>query len=528
MQPNRIDRRVASLLWLLLFVVVLRNSWLSEDAYITYRVVDNFVHGYGLRWNPLERVQVYTHPLWMLILLPLHWALADIYTSATLLSLACSGLAAYLLLFRGLRSDTWPCVLAAALAICSKAFIDYSTSGLENPLSHLFLALFFVEYLKERSRRSLARMVVWAGLLLVNRLDLVWLVLPALVHEAWARRAWHPRRWLVWLGFLPLVAWEVFSVLYYGFLFPNSAYAKLTVHIGFKNLLAQGFCYFANSLAWDPLTLAAIAALCLLGLRRSWRDPQAGFVALGVLSYLAYVVRVGGDYMSGRFFTAPFFVALFVLSRAELEGVVQPLVALGTALVLGLTSPRPPLFSTDTYQGLGHSVSLIDDERGYRFGDTSLLLVNREHSLADRGGWVADGIHARENHERVTVYKNIGYFGFFAGPTVHIIDPYGIGDALLARMPFTETMGGWAPGHFMRKVPDGYEKAALGEGTIADPNVQAYWEKLELVTRGRIFDKRRLGLILRFNLGLEKAPKPSSVDLAYEGGQGAKLAMAAE
>src|SRR6516162_6013646 len=111
MQPNRTDRRVASLLWLLLFVVVLRNSWLSEDAYITYRVVDNFVHGYGLRWNPLERVQVYTHPLWVLSLLPLHWAVSDIYVAGTLLSLACSGLAAYLLLFRILRCATWPCVV---------------------------------------------------------------------------------------------------------------------------------------------------------------------------------------------------------------------------------------------------------------------------------------------------------------------------------------------------------------------------------------------------------------------------------
>jgi hypothetical protein len=46
-------------------IVVVRTSWLSDDAYITLRTVDNFVSGYGLRWNVAERVQTYTHPLWM-------------------------------------------------------------------------------------------------------------------------------------------------------------------------------------------------------------------------------------------------------------------------------------------------------------------------------------------------------------------------------------------------------------------------------------------------------------------------------
>jgi hypothetical protein len=48
--------------------LIARNSWLSDDAYVTFRTVDNFMYGYGLTWNVDERVQVYTHPLWMLLL----------------------------------------------------------------------------------------------------------------------------------------------------------------------------------------------------------------------------------------------------------------------------------------------------------------------------------------------------------------------------------------------------------------------------------------------------------------------------
>ena len=102
----------------------------------------------------------------------------------------------------------------------------------------------------------------------------------------------------------------------------------------------------------------------------------------------------------------------------------------------------------------------------------------------------------------------MGFFGFFAGPDVHIIDPYGLGDALMGHMPYINDSGSWDPGHYDRKVPDGYAEAALDGGRIADRKVDAYWRKIELVTRGPIFDGRRLALVLRFTLGLEPSPPP--------------------
>ena len=48
--------------------VSVRLAWLGDDAYITLRSVENWVGGNGMRWNPADRVQTYTHPLWMLTL----------------------------------------------------------------------------------------------------------------------------------------------------------------------------------------------------------------------------------------------------------------------------------------------------------------------------------------------------------------------------------------------------------------------------------------------------------------------------
>ena len=65
---TNLNTRLLIFLALLFRVVLLRSAWITEDAYITLRTVDNFINGYGLTWNIAERVQVYTHPLWMLAL----------------------------------------------------------------------------------------------------------------------------------------------------------------------------------------------------------------------------------------------------------------------------------------------------------------------------------------------------------------------------------------------------------------------------------------------------------------------------
>jgi hypothetical protein len=49
-------------------ISLLRTAWVSETAYLTFRTVEHAAAGFGPRWNVAERVQVYDHPLWMLLL----------------------------------------------------------------------------------------------------------------------------------------------------------------------------------------------------------------------------------------------------------------------------------------------------------------------------------------------------------------------------------------------------------------------------------------------------------------------------
>ena len=148
-QTQRLRRH---LLWLsaiaVFLVVLIHTAWLCDDAYTSYRTADNFVHGYGLTWNVHERVQAYTHPLWLLLFSATYLVTGEAYYTAIFLSIAVSLSAVTLLAWKVARS----CAAAAmgVLALClSIAFVDYSTSGLENPLTHLILVLFLWVYLRE-------------------------------------------------------------------------------------------------------------------------------------------------------------------------------------------------------------------------------------------------------------------------------------------------------------------------------------------------------------------------------------------
>ena len=103
--PRERNRRIVSrragtlcgVLIVLALVVLVRTAWVCDDAYITFRVVDNFVGGFGLRWNVAERVQGYTHPLWMLISAGAYACTREIYYTGIAVSLGLSVLGAALL-----------------------------------------------------------------------------------------------------------------------------------------------------------------------------------------------------------------------------------------------------------------------------------------------------------------------------------------------------------------------------------------------------------------------------------------------
>ncbi|ARU61400.1 hypothetical protein CBW65_10595 [Tumebacillus avium] len=475
---------VAALVW-----VVVRCAWVSDDAYITFRTVDNLLHGYGLTWNVGERVQAYTHPLWMFLMAVLAGVTGEVFLTSIGLSVAVTLLSLWVLA-RKVALNLWTAAAAVGMLALSKAFVDYSTSGLENPLTHLLLAVFFLLLIKERGLLWLA---LCTALLMVNRMDTVLLVAPALAVAFWREKGgWARKTGLVAAGLLPFWLWEGFSAVYYGFLVPNTAFAKLGTGIGAWESAQHGLFYLLNSLRLDPLTLVLICCGALLGLRsRDWRKAA---LAAGAVLYVAYVVKIGGDFMSGRFLTAPLLVAVMLLATFPL-----PKRLLAAALLLGVTSPYAPLWSGADY-GLQRADVIdrhgIADERAFYYSHAGLLRVREpDHP------WAEEGKRASTSGYPVQVKATVGYYGYYAGPGVQIIDPFALGDPLLARLPFFYKAD-WRVGHFERVLPRGYaETLRTGENRLADKNLARYYDKLALITRGDLLSQERLAAVWEMNRG---------------------------
>jgi len=450
-------------------------------------------------------VQSYTHPLWLFLLTPLALFRANLFYGSIALSVLVS-LGAVLILTRGIVRAPAAGALAIIVLIFSKSFIDYSTSGLENPLTHLLSVLFVVTLLRgEVDIERYRRLSLWAGLAVLNRMDTLLLFLPALLWGSFKLRSRQALGSLV-LGFLPFILWEVFSLIYYGFPFPNTAYAKLNTGISSQDLFVQGLRYLQDCLTRDPLTLAIIVIGLVLPFLT--RDRKAIMMALGVLLYLTYVVRNGGCFMAGRFLTAPLVCSIAVFASARWVQTRRVAFAVGAMVILaGLFSPYPPLLTGPGY-GSRKAVWIdaktgIADERGYYFNTCGLINAPHYPEMPAHL-WAQVGRQLRGAGRKTLVFANIGLEAYFAGPDLHVVDPLALGDPLLARLPTVTPRSSWRIGHFVRRIPDGYlESLETGENLVTDKALAQYYGQLQLVVCGRLFSKERLIAIWRLNTGTD-------------------------
>ncbi len=517
--PELTGRPVVILFFLFYLLVMIRSAWLCDDAYITLRTVDNFIHGYGLTWNTAERVQVYTHPLWMLCLSGLYFFTHEAYFTTLFFSLTLSAATAYLFAFRIARS-TGTAVIGLTCLTLSKAYLDYSTSGLENPLTHLLLALFILAYRHpERDLPWLFRVCLIAALATVNRLDTILFYLPALL-LGFLQLPHGGRTRTLLKGFLPIILWEVFSLIYYGFPFPNTAYAKLNTGISSSDLIFQGVCYLLNSITLDPLTLLVIVGgLTLVFAKISGQTTSCEFIrvehgkanefatpvslSIGIVLYLLYVIWIGGDFMSGRFLSAGLYGTVAVLSFVLLLDLKSTLPVLIMILMVNFFSPHAQ-YLLDLGHPLAQQFPVIDnkgvaDERAYYYSGTGLVNITRQQSLP-YSPWVLEGRKAREQGTTLVARENIGFFGYYAGPKVHILDIWALADPLLTRLPMPHQ--DWRIGHFRREVPVGYEATLeTGQNQLQDANLAIFYNKLSMMTRGPLFSPSRLWEIVLMNVG---------------------------
>jgi arabinofuranosyltransferase len=278
-----------------------------DDAWISLRYARNLVEGDGLVMNLGERVEGYTHPLWVLldaIVLALH-----LPPRATLsfVGVGCWWGAA--LATRRAARDAgassaaqW---FAGATVACAATGVFWGLSGLET--AAFAWALVVAIRLGEAARRGESRGVV-AGIAFGVA---CWLrpegalamaiasstTLATRAADGSRRRALTTAATMIGAAALTYAPWQLFRVLYYDALFPNTFFAKSAGHPTW--MLERGARYVLESAKNGPLV--PLVVIILLAPRVL--TPGRALVPFAVaVALAAWTLWVGGDYLPfGRF-----------------------------------------------------------------------------------------------------------------------------------------------------------------------------------------------------------------------------------
>lgn len=514
----------------LAFALFLRNAWACDDAYITFRSVEQLFAGNGPRWNPQERVQVFSSPLWYGCLAVARVVSRDAFLNAIVVS----GLltAGTLVALRRAAGGPLPWAVAMLMLAASNAFFDFTSSGLENPLGYLLLTLLVADSFalasdaQTRSSR-VWRVAIFAGLLMVTRHDLSLLALPpaAYAFAVYRRKlSGRTQRWfLAWL-LGPILLWTLFSLFYYGAPFPNPAYAKLSTGIPVREFWVQGMKYLYVTLRYDPISAVAIVLGVAMMLARGGGAVRA--VAVGVVVNLLYVVHIGGDFMQGRFLSYSVLVCVIGLVRTVTQlsalqsaGAAPEAAAVATApgalagaltwvvigvaiLVYAYAFPLTPVNAGPGFRSASPFPYGVANERGVYFTCTlKEWLKKNPGEVFPANHWALEGRALAASELCCDIRNSVGFFGYYAGTDKRILDLLAICDPLLARLPMMRGRD-WRPGHFPRRVPRQYGPTYQDpDPHFLDKPVGEYYARVKLVTQGDLWSFERLKAVAGLNLG---------------------------
>jgi hypothetical protein len=327
-----------------LFILYRNGGFYHDDAYITLRYARNFIAGRGIVWNPGEYVQGYTNVLQLLLVSWLGELGIDLRSASRVIGvISIAALAAAMLLFRTTnRGDTWARLwhVPVMLVMTSAPLLVWSLGGLEGPLFSLLVAvgtsLLLMDAEAARRRWFLFGSGLAFGLGCLTRPDGIVFVAVSAAWLSWMTWRGRPRTCAGPIAFavgvvIVVAPYTIWQLSYYGDIVPNTFYAKTGAPLNVR--LSSGLRYVAGFTQRPPfLPVLVLAALVYVSLKRAWNVQQAYLVA-SVVSYVSYVVWVGGDHMQAFRLLLPVVPLMSVL----LVMALSPALNANTAIVKYVT-----------------------------------------------------------------------------------------------------------------------------------------------------------------------------------------------
>lgn len=312
-------------------------SHITDDAFITYRYVDRWVAGYGLTFNPGERVEGFSSPLWVIVLGGAKSIGINVLDASRVFGLFATLITSFVLV-RHLDLKTGSATstgVALAIVLATPGLHYFASAGMETPLAMMLLIIAVHAWERDSIRISALAM----GLAAITRPEITFHLLLWLLVVLTSKRKQKAQAALI--GLLPLTGWLIFRSVYFDAWLPNTALAK-----------AGGL----NLRSISTLTPYLLTALGPLGVILIWRALRRDVVQLHdstalcglyIVATALFVLYAPLDWMAfGRFFMPALpLLALLVgyVFRADLFSIkMHPMVlALSFALLTLLAWSRP-------------------------------------------------------------------------------------------------------------------------------------------------------------------------------------------
>jgi len=390
--------------------------FLQDDAFISFRYVDNYLAGGGLVFNIGEQVEGYTNFLWVILLTLAVKAGFELGVAARWLGLVFSAgtVVVTVYLARRLLADQRPVwavagSLIAGLWVALNPAVHYwSVAGLETGM-FLFLVTLAIQRFVAGSSLGWPLLVL-ASLTrpeggLVFATAYAWYLARDLskIKQRW----WQPLLFYA----APLLPFAVFKLVYYGSIFPNPFFAKTGFSPDYwKSGLGYIWLYFQHLALWG-----AVPVLLLIGLVRSGWKSKLALPAILWLVFALYIVAVGGDVLHAHRFFVPIWPFLCV---AAIGGLFALTKTTGRAVRIGglvLAVATPVLFM------------IIPGEY---FNNNRKL----ENGLVRRMTSIASALQATDPRPLIVAASTIGKLSYdLRNHTV--LDMLGLVDSTVARHP---------------------------------------------------------------------------------------------
>lgn len=434
---------VLGVLGIILYYYSKTFDFIQDDSFITYRYVKNFTDGHGLVFNIGEKVEGYTCFLWVMLLAGVK-SIGFNYISASqvlgIISAIITLLFTYLIssrIFTKEKGTAFNLVFtlsAAAMLAANGSFAYWAVSGMETGLFACLITLGVYLYLRELNDNSgampLSSLVFLFAALTRPEGNLIFAV--TILHKfifiyknkpnnnlPLTKRLFDKNN-LLWLGiyFIPALIFMIWRYSYYGYLLPNTFYAKTGSSLEY---FATGLDYTWTFLkSYGFYGLFVLIALYTLTTKEKFYSYL--YLVMIFFIFTLYVIFIGGDVLRPNRFFVPVLPVFFILVQeglAMLTGLFDKKREMAMGAMIGLA-----VIAGFSYYNYSNEAAVI---KGY--ADLEKGLVEKMKLSA---GWLK--AKQVQNGRPLTVAATtIGAISYYSEVT--LIDMLGLTDKEVAHNP---------------------------------------------------------------------------------------------